>query len=373
MIKAHKHSKKPMMRRSARIYINWLNKGKQEILISFLNQCHDVTQYFIDLLWQKKDFSSNLADIDIIHKATQKFLITVRLAQALAKQAKEAIKAANELGNPKPNLRKHTTTLYSHFVNVERFNGSFDYAVNLIGSGAPRLVIPVKSTKVVNTYLAKTWTVSKTIRIGYTKNKTIFIDLLLEKERPKKKENGKVVGMDSNYKNGFVFSDEQIVGKEIYEKIQTFHKRQKNTHKEIKSLTKHCLKSIDFSGIKVLVIENLKNVKKGKRGKFSRKFNRRLSHWIYSSVTDWLRQHCEELGIRLKLKSPWKTSQFCRHCCKWDKRNRKADVFRCIHCGYSDNADHNAAMNIEFLELAGVYGLRSLPNLNVCSQNQTFG
>ena len=36
--------------------------------------------------------------------------------------------------------------------------------------------------------------------------------------------------------------------------------------------------------------------------------------------------------------------------------------FICVHCGHSDQADLNAAKNLEFLGLAGVYGLRSLPS-----------
>jgi hypothetical protein len=42
--------------------------------------------------------------------------------------------------------------------------------------------------------------------------------------------------MDSNYKNGLVFSDGQVIGQALYQRIQEFAKRQKHTHAEIKSL-----------------------------------------------------------------------------------------------------------------------------------------
>jgi hypothetical protein len=53
--------------------------------------------------------------------------------------------------------------------------------------------------------------------------------------------------------------------------------------------------------------------------------------------------------IELRRVSPWKTSQFCRFCGKWDRRSSGGKVF---------------------MGLAGVYSLRSLPNKftgrNIC-------
>jgi len=58
----------------------------------------------------------------------------------------------------------------------------------------------------------------------------------------------------------------------------------------------------------------------------------------------------------------YKTSQRCHSCGKIDSRNRKGERFRCVSCGHEDDADHNAAKNLEYLGLAGVYSLRLLPN-----------
>ena len=95
---------------------------------------------------------------------------------------------------------------------------------------------------------------------------------------------------------------------------------------------------------------------------FSRKHNKRLSHQLYAKTTQWLEQHCEELGVSIEYKSPYKTSQYCRLCGKWDKRNRKGEKFECVHCGHIENADYNASKNLELLGLARAYSLRSLPS-----------
>jgi len=359
VIKAHKKFAVPTMRRSSRIFPVDVNPGKAVALRAFLLLCRNVTQYFIDLFWQRGDRSAALSDLKTVHRGRDRFAITTRLAQALAKQAKEAVRAVTDGRRPKK--RRPTVTLYSHFVQVSKFDGSFDYALCLIGSGAPRMTIPFKSTTHLNRLLADGWQISKSVRLGIIGNR-LFVDLLLEKPRPAKRVDGAVVGMDSNYKAGFVFSDGQVVGADAYNKIAAFAKRQKHTHAEIKSLVGQAVKQIDWSNIKLLCVEDLKRVKFNTRGKFPRSLNRRLSHWLYAYAMDLLNRHCEEQGVRLERKDPWKTSQYCRFCGKWDRRNRRGDRFKCVHCSQPDHADHNASKNLELLGLAGVYSLRSLPS-----------
>jgi len=360
MIKAHPKFKCPTMRRTSQVFLNDLNKTKTKTLTEFLYKCHDITQYFVDFFWHSGDRSAKLADLETVHRGRDRFETTARMAQAMAKQAKETIRNGTMNNNRKPRLRKHTITLYSLFVEIEKFKGSFDYAINFKGSGAPVMTVPIKSTKHLNNKIKNGWTLSKTIRLGIIDGK-LFVDLILEKPKPVLRNSGRVLGMDSNYKHGMVFSDGRMIGDEIYDIIQNFGKRQKHTHKECTDRMFRALNKMDLSGVKAIVIENLKNVKK--RGKFSRKLNRRMSHWLYASVMDWLSRRCEELGIRLERKSPWKTSQRCSVCGKWDRRNRRGDKFICVHCGHNDQADLNAAKNLEFLGLAGVYGLRDLPSL----------
>ena len=354
------HTKPPVIRRVSRVFLNDVNAGKATIVRDFLHQCRDVTQYFVDLFWQRQDFSADLADLATVHRGRERFGITTHLAQALAKQAKEVCRAAHANGHRKPRMRRWTSTLYSHFVTLEPFaGGHFDWAVHLTGSGAPRLTLPVHATRHLNGLLGQGWAIAKTIRLGWHKGR-LFVEFVLEKARPALKTTGALVGMDSNYKHGLVFSDGQTTGDAAYETIQGFAKRQNHTHAHIKSLLGQALKQIDWSAIRVLCIEDLKHVKKFLRGTFPRRLNRRLSHWMYNFLAEKLAYCCEEQGIRLERKNPWKTSQFCRFCGKWDRRNRRGDQFVCYSCGHADHADYNAAHNLAFLELAGAYGLRSL-------------
>jgi putative transposase len=230
------------------------------------------------------------------------------------------------------------------------------------------LIVPVKSTEPLNQKLESGWQMSKTIRLGISFDGKVYIEFLVEKDFPEPRQSGTVVGMDSNYKNGLVFSDRQTTGDALYKRTQEFASRQKRSQVEIRSMIGAAIKQIDFSQIKTLVIEDLKKVKHGKRGTFSPVLNRRMSHWLYKYSETLLQRKCEELGIEVIRKNPWKTSQFCRHCFKWDRRNRRGDKFLCVNCGHCEHADFNASKNLELLGLLGYYGIHDLQN----SKNQTF-
>ncbi len=92
MKKRYKHAPQGIMRRSARVFLDELNIGKGRALTDFLYRCHDAMQYFVDLFWQRRDFSADLADLETVHRGRDRFNLTSRLAQALAKQAKECVR-----------------------------------------------------------------------------------------------------------------------------------------------------------------------------------------------------------------------------------------------------------------------------------------
>jgi hypothetical protein len=273
---------KNAMKRSARVFLNDLNQGKADELRAFLHLCHDVLQYFIDLFWARGEMSSSFADLVTVHLAVNRFGITTRLAQALAKQAMEIV--ASQRKTPvgerkKPSLRRHVVTPFYHFQKLEEFQGEeFDFAAVFVCSGAPRLTAPFRSTAPINKLIAGGWTISKSVRLGMRRGR-LWIELIFERERPEPKKEGRVVGMDSNYRNGLVFSDGQQVGQELHAKIQSFDKREKHTRRQIKEELAREIKKIDLREVKTVVIEDLKRVKVGKLGTFSRAMNRRLSHW----------------------------------------------------------------------------------------------
>ncbi len=105
-----------------------------------------------------------------------------------------------------------------------------------------------------------------------------------------------------------------------------------------------------------IVLENLKHLRRMwtkqamKRKKGGKKTRRSLNRWSYSLFHSTLTRVAHLNNIPVVFVRPHYTSQTCSHCGKRSKKSRKTrDVFSCIYCGFTVNADHNASRNLALL------------------------
>jgi IS605 OrfB family transposase len=324
MIKRYQRTNLGAMRRTSRIYFTEVNAGKLKQLRDFLFFYVQIVNYYIEMFWASKNFSNQLANKAVTDRAVRRFNITARLAQAASKQAKEIVNSQRKKVENKrrmPIFKNIAANLDARFFEISAFKGSFDYALTF-NSGLPaKLVIPFNKTKPTNTFANNGWTLAKSIRLGLHKQR-LFIDLIYEKPVPALKETGEILGVDLGYRVPLATSDKQLLGPELKAKIEKIGKRRKSYHHYVETEVNHYVKQLDLSKVKTIALEKLKNVKKKKRGKFSHRVNRLLSMWQYAKVTKKLEQRCEEEGVLLKFKAPWKTSQHCPSCGKLDDKSR---------------------------------------------------
>lgn len=347
------------MRRASRVYLTEVNVGKVAALRMSLLLYVNVVNYFIERFWTMKDFTPALADKVITGRAVNRFRITARLAQCAAKQAKEIIRSQKDRKiRTMPLLRRKVATLDSRFVKIEEFKGeAFDLGLIFV----PKMTIPINQTAHMNRFWGQGWQTGSTIRLGMDR-RGLWIEMIFEKKRPELRTEGKVMGIDRGFRKAFATSDGQEIGAELRDQIRSKDKRSKTSYYHIRTELFRCLKGLKLEGVKTIALEDLRYIKRGKRGTFSRQVNRLLSFWSLTRAVNWLRCRCEERGGRIKYVSPYKTSQRCHSCGKIDSGNRKGERFRCVSCEHEDDADHNAALNLEYLGLAGVYSLRLLPS-----------
>lgn len=109
-----------------------------------------------------------------------------------------------------------------------------------------------------------------------------------------------------------------------------------------------------------LVLERLYGTKmkpKGNRPSRSHRSGRNGQDCGSSTLIDlqhMISYKCEEMGIPVTLVRPDYTSQRCPRCGTIDKYNRRSQaLFRCVNCGYQDNADFVASINLRELALGG--------------------
>jgi len=354
------------MRRAVRIKSS-INKHKLAPIKEFAIEYNRCVNYFIRKLWSNNIMSGKFLDKEFTDVGNR-FKLTARLIQCAGKQALQIVKSQRKKSKRQqrmPRFKKLVTELDTRFWEFSEVENSFEWIKFHSGF---KYYIPFNRTVMWNRWVDRGFTLSKSIRL-IVKGSNLYIDFIFEKENPLLKTKGDIIGIDLGYVDIGRCSDGQILGQNTNTLIKSFDKWEKNTHKQITDYCYSELKKLDLTGIKQVTIENLKSVKSRTRGKFSRKHNRRMSHWLYAKVTNWLERYCEENGVRLEKVSPYKTSQYCRICNNWDRRNRNGVVFKCVHCGHTDNADTNASQNIRLLGLAGVYSLRSLQaNLKVANK-----
>jgi len=97
-----------------------------------------------------------------------------------------------------------------------------------------------------------------------------------------------------------------------------------------------------------IALEELKGIRtriettvKGKR------FRRRFGNWSFSGLRLCIEYKARLVGVPVVFVDPRNSSRTCSKCGHCEKANRKSQsVFKCKHCGFSENADLNAACNL---------------------------
>ncbi len=101
-----------------------------------------------------------------------------------------------------------------------------------------------------------------------------------------------------------------------------------------------------------LVLENLKDIRVTStigRGKNTKNVltKRRFHSWSFAQFHGFLSYKAAWHGIQVVKIDPRHTSQTCSRCGHQHRSNRRSQsLFKCHECGYSLNADYNAAINI---------------------------
>ena len=73
-----------------------------------------------------------------------------------------------------------------------------------------------------------------------------------------------------------------------------------------------------------------------------------LSHWTYTEIFDKIRSEAQKQGVLVYELNPTYTSQRCSVCGWVRKSNRVGKQFKCTSCGFTADADLNAAQNLAF-------------------------
>lgn len=344
---------------------------------------------FIDILWSRKNPRGSFVD-----KETYKLVDTwmsSRLKQHCGKIALQIVKSSKSWSK-KVNYRKYKKVYSrlkergskSKLVNLKwkdwinevelrdrikpHFDGNmelnanifelqlgkntFDYWMRMTSIGEKmKLTMPMKSYDRVNKLVSDGWSFKKSCRLVKV-NGDWFVDLFMEKEEEKVKEEGEVIGIDLGINKLVTTSSGEFIGDKIKDLILSLYRKVRGSKsyrkklRELKNYIGECVNKIDLTGVKSIVLEDLKNITIGTKKRVGKKTRQFLSYWNKKLVVDKIRNRCGVNRIGVHFVSPRYTSQKCPSCHVIDGKSRDGESYVCRSCGFSADADLVGATNI---------------------------
>ena len=362
------------MIKSSKVTLKFCNKGKIETIDRIITEYSEVIKKFVDILWEL-EFVPKLIDKTITSKIDS--WLSARMIQCAGKQAsaiirgtrkkqekrlfiynklisegkyKKAKKLKHIIDNikiTKPVIDNIEMELDYRFIEFGFENEtSFDGWVTLGSIGHKlKLNIPFKRTKHFNK-LKQKGTLKNGVRLGRN-----FITFVFDIPDKIKKDEGCVIGIDVGQINTITCSDgftsvKDTHGHDLDSITNKLVKKQKGS-KAFKRAQDHrtnfinwSINQLDLENIKEVRIENIKNLRKGKRS------SKKLSLWTYTEIFSKLEDYCNEQGVLVVKVNPTYTSKRCSVCGWTRSSNRKGKQFKCGHCNNIIDADLNASVNI---------------------------
>ena len=354
------------MRRSAKFTLKFTTKSKRVMLDQLFKIYGQALQQTIDLMWEGR---VPLRRIMSSKEITWLDGIGGQYKQLIYKQASEAVRSVKngkKKKKSKPEIKNFSVNFDRRMVKIEPsvHTKEFDKWIRLrlpfIKEGKKleriEILLPIREHKQSLKY--SDWERADSVKLGRN-----YVAFFYEKEIPSVKTEGTTVGADQGYKKLLVTSDRVFIGKdleELYEKIARKKQKSKAFKRALiernNRINEAINKDLDLTGVRELVIEDLKGVKQGTKGKFRKQFNNKLQRWAYAKSVDKLERFTEENRVLLTKANPAYTSQRCCVCGAIHRESRHGELYRCVVCGNELDADLNAAINLSQL---GVYSPQS--------------
>lgn len=363
--------------RTSSLSLKYLTAKKKRTLDIIMNEYCRVVNLFIHYYWQQQD-------IPKYSRTKLDTWLSARLQGKAEKQAKQIVKSIikkdreiryrrykrvykyflskntqikftskkfselNLTRKLKPNFTKQVMEIDGDIINVICVeNTCFDIWFKMTSIGNKfKVTIPCKLHKHFKRY--KNWKMMSGCRIR-RHNNNYYLDVFFEKDIDKV-SGSNVVGIDLGINTLITTSQDIQYGKEfktLLFKLDKKKQKSKNAERlrnQIKNYINYQVKQLPITD--VYVLEQLKYIQIGTKSRVNKTTRKLLSRWNLGTIHKAIENKCEINGINLVYINPKYTSRTCPHCGNVDKKNRQGEIFRCIKCGYEDNADINASHNI---------------------------
>ena len=337
------------MRRAVKVTLKFATKSKRKQITILMQSYRSAVNFYIKSLWKTR----GKLDYATVNRLTNTRLSARYKTEAL-KQALEMViftkKSAKSLGVPcSLPVFNGSATLDYRFIIIEQGRGSFDLVLKLstLNKGK-RITIPTKHTAMTRKWLA----VPNAKFIQGCSLSEGGIVLWIETPSLPDKQEGKTLGLDLGTNKLIADSEGNFYGTD-FKKLSMKIRRKKFKSKsrtraliERDNLISRTVNQLPWKYLKVVGIEDLTGIKTGKQPNRGKNFRKAMAPWTVRQCARRIENKASENRVHLIKVDPAYTSQTCPHCRKVSKENRKGEMFKCIFCGYTGDADTVGALNI---------------------------
>ena len=342
------------MRRSCKLTLKYCTVKKRKHINALLESYRATVNTYISKIWESNTAKLNKETLALIPAEDTR--LSARYKSQALKQALETTintkKAAKLLGRTVTMpLFTGDAQLDAKFVSIDfDTNINFDTTLRLssLTPGKPMTLV-TKRTQVLNKWLGVPD--AKLVQgCTLTENAiTLVVDIPTEPST----SNKNILGIDIGVNKLISTSNGDHYGTE-FKPIRDSITRKTNGSKGIQKARRHrdqyikeTVNQLPWASLDTIVIEDLKNLKKGKNKKRSKAFRKALAPWTYRSVIEELQNKAQQNRVRVVIVDPAYTSQQCPTCGTVSSDNRNNEYFKCIHCAFSHDADTVGALNIK--------------------------
>ena len=329
---------------------------KPEDYFPWFKDCSDMFNQYVDWAFQNKTYNKNKAHKSLYRRFREQYPdVPSAMIQCVRDTALEAVKQNKFKHRPQKKknsgirLNKCLIDLKNHRLSVIHPNcrQKFDLCF-------PNYFKEYKNAKFQ----------SATLNYSPSKDK-IILNLQFKFPDAAPKTIGETLGVDRGLynivacSNGFKISGSQVRAKQrkdLFNKRNIQAKGTRSAKRKLKRISgklarfskdvNHCIskKLVSIPNVKTIVFEDLKGIGKRSKGK---KLNKWLHSWSFFQLQIFTEYKAKAKGIEVVYLDPRYTSQKCSNCGHIEKANRHKHIFKCKKCGYSCDADLNAAKNIK--------------------------
>lgn len=350
--------------RSTRCSLAWATRTKRRQLRETLTEYGRVVNLFIDRFWARKWSKMELLARNIEIPATW---LSARLRKVAAREAIDMVASARERDGKwarKPahhGKRMHVSSTIAALLPSEDAT-EFDAWLHFASIGRKVVMdLPVRFHRHYHR-LADDSRAHRLESYIITED-TVQLAFALDVEEPRR--DGPEFGLDTGINTLAALSDGARLGTDIRPMVERVRRckhgsrGQRRARRALHQRIAEVAKEVASLSPRLIVAEDLMFLSHGRttRRRVSKNMRRILGAWAYRDWLDRLRRACEVDRVRFVQVPPAYTSQRCHACGHTERGNRKGEEFCCRTCGYTGNADVNAAKNL----LDRFYGYEPCP------------